>query len=254
MSPAVFLLASSLGWADAQSRFEAGITASRSGDHVAAEAELRAALEEGGRDPAVYHALGDALYRQGRTGLAIAAWRRGLSLAPLNGDLAANLAHAQKQTQDRLDPPAPGLGPFFWQRSLSTAQSAGLASAALTLALSGALALRAAPTRGIGRLAARLRGLWLGLGLIGLLLVASTVTATRGAASAVVIVPEIHARSTPGPDGVQLFALHEGALIAVGESTTEAAQVALPDGRKGWIPWSALASTDPTAPFPAPVL
>lgn len=251
---ATLLLLVSLARADAQDSYEAAIAASRAGDQVAAEQQLREALDAGARDPAVYHGLGDALYRQGRLGLAITAWSRGQQLAPLNGDLGANLDHARKQTRDRIDPPVPALGPFFWQRSLSTGQSGGLASLALTAALSGLLAMRARPAATIGRFAARLRGLWLALGLLGLLLGLSTVTALRAGPAAVVIVAQVTARSTPGPDAVDLFTLHEGAVIGVRESTADAARVVLPDGRKGWIAWSALASTDPAAPFPAAVL
>lgn len=255
MTPALLLLLGALAHADAQSSFEAGITASRAGDHAAAEARFREALAEGGRDPAVYHGLGEALYRQGELGLAIAAWERGLRLAPQNGDLAANLTHARKQTTDRLDPPAPELGPLFWQASLSLGQSAALASAGLTLALTGLLLIRGArPTSRAGALARRLIPLWSGLGAAGLLLALSTLVAARQAPAAVVVVPQVSARSALGPEGVDLFVLHEGATVRLAETTESAAQVLLPDGRKGWITLSALASTDPAAPLPDPVL
>ncbi len=249
MIPALLLCG--LALADAQQGFDAGVAAARSGDYAAAEQHFREALTEGGRDPAVYHGLGEALYRQGRLGLAIAAWERGHALAPLDGDLRANLEHARGKAQDRIDAPQPELGPFFWQRSLSARQSGGLMSGLLTLALMGALVARAAPTSRLGALARRLRGLWAALGVLGLLLLASTAALLRGAPAAVVTAPEVTARSTPGPDGVELFSLHEGATVAVREADADQAQVQLPDGRKGWLPWSALASTDPAAPFPA---
>ena len=44
----------------------------------------------------------------------------------------------------------------------------------------------------------------------------------------------------------------EGAEVRVLESTADAALVALPDERVGWVSWRSLASTDPAAPFPAP--
>lgn len=256
MTLAALALVGALAHADAQSEFDAGVTAERGGDYTAAEQHFRAALDQGGRDPAVYHGLGEALYREGHLGLAIAAWRRGVELAPHDGDLVANLDHANKGTKDRLDPPTPELGPFFWQRSLSLGQSARLASGLWTLAFTLLFLRRATVGRG-GRLAgmaARARVAVLPLMALGLLLTLSTAMALRSTPGAVVIVPQVSARSTLGPDGLDLFQLHEGALVRVTESTPTAAQVQLPDGRKGWIAWSALASTDPAAPFPPAVL
>jgi len=253
---AMLALWGALAHADAQAEFDAGVVAERGGDYAAAEQHFRAALGQGGRDPAVYHGLGEALYREGHVGLAIAAWRRGVELAPHDGDLAANLEHANKGTVDRLDPPTQDLGPFFWQRSLSPGQSARLASGLWTLAFA-LLFLRRATLGRQGRLAglaARSRVAIPPLMALGLLLTLSTAAALRDAPGAVVIVPQVSARSTLGPDGLDLFQLHEGALVRVTESTPMAAQVQLPDGRKGWIAWTALASTDPAAPFPAGVL
>lgn len=258
MVPTLLLLGALNAFAGAQDAFDAGVAASRAGDYAASEDHFREALEAGGRDPAVYHGLGNALFRQGRTGLAIAAWRRGLSLDPQSGDLAANLDFARDRTTDRLDPPEPALGPFFWQRSLSVARSAALASAAWTLVLGALLLRRLARRPGAGdqlqRVSARLGPWTWGAAALGALLTASTLVALRAAPGAVVIVPVVAARSTTGPDGVDLFVLHEGAEVRVTESTPEAALVLLPDERKGWIAWSALASTDPAAPLPDPML
>ena len=256
MTLVMLALCGALAHAEPQAEFDAGVAAERSGDYAAAEQHFRAALDQGGHDPAVYHGLGEALYREGHLGLAIAAWRRGVELAPHDGDLVANLDLANKGTKDRLDPPAQDVGPFFWQRSLSLGQSATLASGLWTLALALLLLRRATLGRAgrLARLAAGARVAILPAMALGLLLTLSTAMALRSAPGAVVIVPQVSARSTLGPDGLDLFLLHEGALVRVTESTDSAAQVQLPDGRKGWIAWSALASTDPAAPFPASVL
>lgn len=236
----------------AQAAFDAGVAAERSGDSAAAEKHFREALPLGGRDPAVYHGLGNALYREGKRGLAIAAWRRGLALDPGNGDLSANIDRARKQAADRLDPPEPALGPFFWQRSLSVTQSAGLASVLATFALA-VPALRRASARLRAPLARLRLAAWVAAAL-AVLLTLSTAVALRAIHTAVVLVPELVVRSALGPDGVDLFKLHDGAEIRVLEQSGGSALVALPDERKGWVSLSALASTDPAAPFPDPML
>jgi tetratricopeptide (TPR) repeat protein len=232
--------------ADAQSDYEIGVAALRTGDASAALVSLRAALDQGAVDPNVYHGLGNALYRQGELGPAIAAYRRGLQLAPGNGDIAANLELARKKTRDRLEPPAPRLGPFFWQSSLSTATSARLAGIAAFLGLA-LLLVRCWRTSG-----GLLPGAAVAL-LAAALLAASTAVAHRASPAAVVVVAEVSASSALGPAGVALFSLHEGAEVQVGEHASAAGvdytMVVLPDGRKGWLPSQALLSTNPSAAF-----
>ena len=252
------VLFASLALAAPQERFDQGITALRAGDAPAAEAALRQSLAEGARDPAVYHGLGNALYRQGELGPAIAAWRRGLLLSPSDGDIAANLDRARRETQDRLDAPAPSTGPFFWQRSLSPRQSGLLASALATLALAvpllSGLGKRVGSLRRVGALADEQRWIgWVAL-LLAALLGTSTWVAAAAPPSAVVGVPQVSVRSALGPDGVELFVLHEGAEVGVAEQTADATLVVLPDDRKGWVPALALISADPAAPFPDRVL
>ena len=219
-----------------QTEYDAGIDAPRTGDYPAAAVHLVAALEAGGVDPAVYHALGNAMYRSDQTGAAIAAWSRGLALAPGDGDLAANLSRARGQTTDRLDPPQPALGPFFWQAWLSQRTSAALASLALTLALVLVGLRRYRPAA----LSAAISGL----------LIASTLLAHHATAGAVITGTSVSIRSALGPDGVELFVLHEGAEVAVAEQASGHTLIVLPDSRKGWAPTGALISTDPEDTFP----
>ena len=223
-----------------QVEFDAGIAALREGDHASASEHFVAALDAGGVDPAVYHALGNALYRRDHSGAAIAAWSRGMVLSPSDGDLLANLERARGQTVDRLEPPQPSLGPFFWQAWIAQRTSAALASLALTLALI---------LLGIGRY--RPAAL---TAAIGGVLIASTLLAGHSAAGAVVIGESVSVRSALGPDGVELFVLHEGAHVAVAEQTSEHTLVVLPDGRKGWAPTATLISTDPEDTFPLDAL
>ncbi len=239
----IALLFATAALAGAQADFEAGVSAERSGDHAAAVEHFVAALDEGGRDPAVYHGLGNALYRLGRRGPAIAAWRRGHRLAPRDGDIAANLARALRETRDRLEPVEDAPGFFFWQEFLSLRESALLAG------FFGGLALLAALVR---RLRGGARWGWESAvaGVLAALLAASTWAAARRPPEAVVVVDEVVARSTPGPGGVDLFRLHEGAVVRVAERDDGEALVVLPDERKGWVSAAALLSAEPADPFP----
>jgi len=244
---AVLWLGAALAAGDAQDHFGAGVASLRAGDAPAAELAFRDALAAGARDPAVYHGLGNALYRQDDVGGALAAWRRGQRLAPANGDLGANIEHARAGLEDRLEPPVADHGPFFWLSWIAPGRAMVLGALSVGLALLlGALGTRRRRRGGRGR-----PGWVIGLGLVGVVLAAS---AWRGASDASVVVRDsrVAARSALGGDGVTLFVLHEGAEVRALEMDRDHVLVSLPDDRKGWVPSEAMVSTDPAAPFPEP--
>ena len=242
------LLWGALAWAAPQEAYGAGVTALRAGEYDAAVAHFEAALAGGGVDPAVYHGLGNALYRQQRRGAAMAAWARGQVLAPGDGDLAANLARARGEVTDALPPPERWVGPFFWRAWLSLRAEAILASLLATVGLTILAAGTARRTAGWG---------WLlgggGLAVAGGLLATSAVLGAQSVErTAVVVVPAVTAQSTLDGRGVELFTLHEGSEVWLLETDAgaEAELIALSDGRKGWVPSRALISTGPADPFP----
>lgn len=233
----------------AEASFDEGLRALREGDAGTAASQFEAALAEGHRHPAVYHGLGNALYRLGRKPEAIAAWRRGLALAPRNGDIAANLALVRPSLVDRIDPPATHHPAFFWQSFLAPVETAWTAAVLLALAIWWRVWGQLQVFR--GRIQ-RLRGgggiVWT-LVMAGLVLAASTAETLLHRRGAVVTADEIEVRSALGPSGVALFVLHAGAEVAIEDSTDTHRLISLSDGRKGWVHADVLLSTDPAQPF-----
>lgn len=228
------------------SAFEKGLDQLRSGDSSNAVESFSKALESGLQDPAVYHGLGNALHRLDRPGPAIAAWRRGVALAPRNGDIAANLDLAQKSLKDRVEAPRGHRGAFFWQSALAPLETAMAASAAVAFGLWWLVVGRLRPSWAPSRTVA------LTCVALGVLLAVSTADALSQRMAAVVVVPEVDVRSALGPSGVSLFVLHEGATVAVSDRTETHDLIALADGRKGWVNRRALISTNPADPFELP--
>ena len=231
--------------ASAEESFTAGVSALRDGDAAAAVSAFSEAQAQGARSGAVYHGLGNAWYRSGERGRALAAWRRGLNLEPGNGDLEANVALARKGLKDRLDPPARRLGPLLWLSWLAPGRvlllGAALVGSALSLGALGTWRRRRGGTWLLPRLG-------LATGALGLVLAASPFLAPPPD-SVVVVAEEVDAVSALGDSGVVLFQLHEGAELLRLEEDREHVLVALPDGRKGWLPAVSVLSTDPAAPL-----
>ncbi len=229
--------------------FRQGLESLREGDSSTAVTALSDALDEGGRNAGVYHAMGNSLYRLDRKAEAAAAWRRGLLLAPRDGDIAANLEHVRGQFRDRLEPPVQHHPIFFWQSEMAPIESAGIASIALSVAFWIAVVGRFRRLRGGAALpsaAVLSQGI---AASVGLLLLVSTFDSERGRDSAIVVAEEVEVRSALGPAGVSLFVLHAGAEVAVEDQTDTHQLISLSDGRKGWVSAKVLLSTNPAAPF-----
>ncbi len=235
-----FFVAGALAQGEAE--FEAANEALAAGDLALAERQYRAALDVGGVDADVYYDLGNVLYRQQKLGLSILAWRRSLALAPRDPDAAANLDFARRARRDDVSgaDPYPVWAP--WQAAL-TGDEGQWIGAALAAAGLLAVALRARtthlPLAGLG-------GMAVGFGVF---VAAGGVMDGRLPAAAVVLIDEVSAQSDLG-GGVDLFLLHLGAEVQVLEVASERVLVALGDGRRAWLPASALGRVDPWAPMP----
>ncbi|MCB9759607.1 MAG: tetratricopeptide repeat protein [Alphaproteobacteria bacterium] len=232
-----------LGLALAAPPQEEAVAAYLEGDYSASVDHGLAALEAGAVNGDVYYNLGNALYREGRLAEAVLAWRRAALLMPRDGDTVANLERARRETRDRIEWPAQGSA-LFWRDSLSLREQGW--GAAILLALVGALGL----IRRKRPLPIEIPALL--LGVPGVLLAASTAVAWQELSTypgAVVLVEQAQVRSAGG-GGVVIFELHEGAEVRLWERVADQVQVALPDGRRGWMRADALGVVDPRAPFP----
>jgi tetratricopeptide (TPR) repeat protein len=227
----------------ARADLEAANAALLAGDPVAAAEAYADLIDAGHRSADLHYNLGNALYGAGDLSGAVLAWRRAELLNPRDGDVTANLEHARRQLPDRIDPlDTPGL--LFWRGMLSPAEQGWGAAVLLGAAGLCGLAWRLRP--GFPR------PLLPALGVPGLLLAASTAATLHDLETrpgAVVRVQEVEVRSA-GAGGVVLFELHAGAEVVVQDAAAGMAQIALPDGRRGWVPGTALARVDPRLEAP----
>jgi len=181
--------------------------------------------------PALLFNLGNAYYKSGQVGRAIAAYRRAEQLSPRDADLRANLQFVRNQIQ------GPTARPGFMERTLgvlSLNEWAGLSSGALwlTLGLLALTQLRPALTdsmRGWIRLSA-LATIVLGIGL--------ALAAQNAAPGRLVVVTtrEATVRASPLESSERAFTANDGAELRVLDQKNDWWQVTDGDVRRfGWV-------------------
>jgi tetratricopeptide (TPR) repeat protein len=223
-----------------QAAFFEGNAAYSTGRYAEAAAAYQSVHDAGFAGGALYFNLGNAHFKDGRLGEAILSSERALRIRPRDADVRANLAYARERAKDEpADEP-------LWQRAVTP------------------LAERATS----GELAAAVAVLWwvLWLALIARFLwprasVASTRAAFAAGAVLLLVTPsfgsrlaqvdlvrpgvvtasgETPVRFEPTETGTQYFTVNEGVSIEVTEERDAWLQIRRSDGRRGWIPRSAV--------------
>jgi len=192
---------------------------------------------QGGHDARAHYNLGNALFRTGKIGRAIANYRRAYYLAPRDRDIEANLAFARAYRVDKTaSPPGPlarlADRALMWmsrrEASLLTgllATLAGFSLAAWIVWRRGALGLVAGALAVLALYGFIAQQLWAGE------------VASR---PAVVVVAEVSAASGPGDEFKQVMLLHDGTEVKVRETRGAWALVQLPGGSGGWLQTNAI--------------
>jgi tetratricopeptide (TPR) repeat protein len=227
---AILFFAGKIFAADAQVDFAAANNLYDEGKFSDAANDYEQILQSGSVSPSLLFNYGNAEFKSGRVGRAIAAFRKAAQLAPRDADLRANLEFVRNQVQ------GPTLRESRWQNwlgALTLNEWTTLAAFALwiTFALLAAGQIRPAlqpALRGLARVA---------------LAVTILLCATVGADAvihfskpiAVVVAPGAMVRSGPFDEAQNVFAVHDGAELAVTDQRNDWLQVTDGSGRIGWL-------------------
>ena len=188
-------------------------------------------IAEGYTNGHLYYNLGNAYFRLGQIGPDIHNYLKAKSLLPRDKDLDANLKSAFQETIDRLEGKQAGNIFLIWLENfnfLETLQILALANLLFWLSLTGWICFRSR--------------LW-DLGhktTLALLILAITSASAKyytetNNVSGVVLAKTADIKSTPEPDNVTLFQLHEGAVVSITGRKDDWYKIELPDDKKGWV-------------------
>ena len=186
----------------------------------------------------LYYNLGNACFKDDQLGRAILCYRRALQFDPNDEDVRYNLAVAEGRTKDRIE----AIPEFFltgWLRTMRMwlGGTAWTVVSLVLLALTAAcvlLYLLAQP------LPLRKAGFW-GMAAGAVLFAAATCCAAAARRQqldrreAIVMSSAVSVKSSPDRAATDLFVLHEGTRLSLGDAVNDWREVTLPDGKKGWL-------------------
>ena len=193
-------------------------------------------IQEGAENGYLYFNLGNAYIRMGKTGPAILNYIHAQKWIPRDENLAANLKFAIQQTQDKIEPPAPGTlnSLFFWINDFNYDELVYFAIAMnfifwLTLTLWVKF-----PALKITR------NIFLFVLLLSFISIGVKIKNESNLILGVVLTENVDVKSGRDVDAITLFQLHEGALVRVTGKYEDWLEVRLNDKQKGWVPQKSL--------------
>jgi len=212
-----------------QADFDRAVASYSGGRFSEAAVLFEKALTNGGPSVGVLYNLGNARYRNGEVGRAIAAWRLAERASPGRRDIRANLDVARRQ----LGVPAPSVW-TGWVRRLPPGLWAVLAAMATWTWTVLLLLCRRRPM-----MAVRLRQPVAALGAVTVLLLLGYSVAQairRSSPDAVVVVRGTGARFGPVDESPVALPLGDGAEVRVEEEHGNWVRVLDANGHGGWLP------------------
>ena len=216
--------------ADSTSDFSAANKLYAEGKFADAAAAYAVILKTGAQSPALLFNAGNAEFKAGHLGLAIAAYRRAELLEPRDAELRANLAFVRNQVQSA------ALRESRWQNWVNslTLDEGTLLATVFFWALFGLLAARQIWPA----LVPKLRGttqLTVALAIFSGAMLALQAANHFNSSIAVVTNAETTARSGPFDDAQNTFTTHDGAEMRVLDRHDDWVQVADSTGKTGWL-------------------
>ena len=213
-------------------------TAYNAGNYAQAEECDTRIVEQGLHSAALYYNLANAHFKQDELGKALLYYNRALRLRPNDEDIRHNLEYAEQSTKDSIEK----IPEFFlktWIKSLRGALSCTAWSILSLVMLATALAFGLIYMLA-QRLSLRKTGFYL-MSVSALLFVIATAFAWSERnmlverSEAIVMNSAVSIKSSPDRSATELFVLHEGTKVTIGEAIDGWAEVRIADGRKGWI-------------------
>lgn len=200
-------------------------------------ARYQEVLASGIENGYVYYNLGNAFLKTQQIGEAILNYERARRLLPRDDDVAFNLQYAQALTLDKMEQEANGKMMAMLQamRESFTPDEVSVVWIALFLLLSLLVLVGIFASRQWRRRLVYLGVLPFLLWALTGLLFAAVIAHHRSPEDAIVLVPQVEAKTGPGESYSTVFEIHEGAKVRIQREKLEWVEIQLPNKVIGWM-------------------
>lgn len=186
----------------------------------------------------VYFNLGNAYYRTGNYTLAILNYERAKKLKPDDSDVALNLALANQNTIDKIEPAPKVFYEKWWDNYLAASSTTTRAIIFLVifwLALISFGLYTYFKAYSVKKTFFFLSFLFAAISVFYFYVTLQQNHLNNSANSALIISQSAYIKSSPDDKGTNLFQLHEGTKITVTGELQGWKKIRIPNGNEGWI-------------------
>lgn len=219
-----------------------GDRAYRDGNYEMAIEAYHKALDGGYTGGSLLYNLGNAYFKQGELGLAILYYERAKREQPHDKDIRYNLKLARAKCVDEIDAP-PRLPIWNWLDGLrdlvsprTLAWICWWSAFAASLAFAAWQLLR---RESIKRTAKTVTLVIFAVFLLFSMFLTLRVVEDMRPPGAIILADQVVVRSAPDPRAGEVFYLHQGTHVKIIKELEGFREIALEDGRQGWLPRNA---------------
>ncbi len=195
-------------------------------------------LAAGTKSFEVYFNLGNAYYKTGNFTKAILNYERAKKLKPEDSDVELNLALANQNTIDKIEPAPKVFYEQWWDNYLTystTTTRAVIFLIIFWLALISFGLYLYFKVYSVRKSFFLLSFLLLGLSFFYFYVAYQQNKLNRNSNSALIISQSAYIKSSPDDKGTNLFQLHEGTKITVTDELQDWKKIRIPNGNEGWV-------------------
>lgn len=231
------------GFSQDNDKFSQGVEAYSAGNYKEALQYWIDIYNSGLRSATLNYNIGNAYFKLGEIPNAILFYERAYLLKPLDENINYNLGIAKSMTVDRFNE-IPELFLLRWFNFISLILHGNTWSIiSITSFIFSLIFISLYIYTSKYRI--KVAGFWIGTGLflISILTISfswQNRTLVYDSHKGIISTPLVSGKSSPDASGTDLFVLHEGTKVTVGEELGDWYEITLSDGNKGWIPSGSL--------------
>ncbi len=197
----------------------------------------------GHRSASLNYNIGNAYFKLGEIPLAILFYERAYLLKPADENINYNLSIAKSMTVDRFNE-IPELFFIKWFNFISLILHGNTWSLISIISFILCLCFISLYVYS-SQYRFKVAGFWIAIVL--LVISISTIsfswqnrTLVNDSHKGIISTPQVSGKSSPDTSGTDLFVIHEGTKVTIGEEVSGWYEITLSDGNKGWIPETSL--------------